>query len=132
MQYRSLNQNAPSVSFKEAVINGLAPDKGLYFPSEIPQLEISFIENLEKFSNEEIAFTVIKPFVNNEIPDLELKEIIKETLCFDFPTVAITHSIIPSNYTTDQRWHLKMWVLVLWLDVWLISTRITPIKKILF
>jgi len=93
MQYRSLNQNAPSVSFKEAVINGLAPDKGLYFPSEIPQLEISFIENLEKFSNEEIAFTVIKPFVNNEIPDLELKEIIKETLCFDFPTVAITHSI---------------------------------------
>jgi threonine synthase len=93
MQYRSLNQNASSVSFKEAVINGLAPDRGLYFPSEIPQLEISFLENLEKFSNEDIAFTVIKPFVNNEIPDLELKEIIKETLCFDFPTVAITHSI---------------------------------------
>jgi len=93
MQYRSLNHNAPSVSFKEAVINGLAPDKGLYFPTEIPQLETGFTENLEKFSNEEIAFTVIKPFINNEIPDFELKQIIQETLCFDFPTVPITNSI---------------------------------------
>ena len=93
MQYRSLNQNAPSVSFKEAVINGLAPDKGLYFPTEIPRLETSFIENLENFSNEEIAFTVIKPFINNEIPDFELKKIIQETLCFDFPTVPITDTI---------------------------------------
>ena len=93
MQYRSLNQNAPSVSFKEAVINGLAPDKGLYFPTEIPRLETSFIENLDNFSNEEIAFTVIKPFINNEIPDFELKKIIQETLCFDFPTVPITDTI---------------------------------------
>ena len=93
MQYRSLNQNAPSISFKEAVINGLAPDKGLYFPTEIPQLETSFIENLEKFSNEEIAFTVIQPFVNNEIPDAALKQIIQETLCFEFPTVPITDKV---------------------------------------
>lgn len=93
MEYRSLNQNASPVSFKEAVINGLAPDKGLYFPTEIPQLDTTFIDNLENFSNEEIAFTVIKPFVNDEIPDDELKQIIKETLCFNFPTVAITDSI---------------------------------------
>lgn len=93
MQYRSLNQNAPSVSFKEAVTNGLAPDKGLYFPTEIPKLDDAFINNLENLSNEEIAFTVIKPFVNNEIPDTELKQIIKETLCFDFPTAAITDRI---------------------------------------
>lgn len=93
MQYRSLNQNAPSVSFKEAVTNGLAPDKGLYFPTEIPKLDNPFINNLENLSNEEIACTVIKPFVNNEIPDSELKQIIKETLCFDFPTVAITDTI---------------------------------------
>lgn len=93
MQYRSLNQNAPSVSFKEAVINGLAPDKGLYFPTKIPRLETSFIENLENFSNEEIAFTVIKPFINNEIPDFELKKIIQETLCFDFPTVPLSDTI---------------------------------------
>ena len=93
MQYRSLNQNAPSVSFKEAVINGLAPDNGLYFPTEIPQLEPTFIENLEDFSNEAISFKVIKPFVNDEIPDIELKKIIHETLCFDFPTIHITNTV---------------------------------------
>ena len=93
MQYRSLNQNAPSVSFQEAVTFGLAPDKGLYFPTEVQQLDTTFISNLESLSNEEIAFTVIKPFINNEIPDDELKQIIKETLCFDFPTIAITENI---------------------------------------
>jgi threonine synthase len=93
MQYRSLNQNAPAVSFQEAVINGLAPDKGLYFPTEIPKLDAAFLNNLENLSNEEIAFTVIQPFVNNEIPDAELQQIVAETLCFDFPTVAITSNI---------------------------------------
>jgi threonine synthase len=93
MQYRSLNQNAPTVSFQEAVINGLAPDKGLYFPTEIPTLDAAFLNNLENLSNEEIAFTVIQPFVNNEIPDAELQQIVAETLCFDFPTVAITSNI---------------------------------------
>lgn len=93
MQYRSLHKNAPSVSFQEAVINGLAPDKGLYFPTEIPKLDTAFINNLENVSNEEIAFTVIKPFINNEIPDAALKQIIAETLCFDFPTVSITATL---------------------------------------
>ena len=36
MKYYSLNKTAPNVSFQEAVIKGLAPDKGLYFPKETP------------------------------------------------------------------------------------------------
>ena len=35
MKYISLNHNSQSVNFKTAVINGLAPDKGLYFPEKI-------------------------------------------------------------------------------------------------
>ncbi len=93
MNYYSLNEKAPNVSFKEAVIRGLAPDKGLYFPESITPLSKDFIENITAYSNEEIAYQVIKQFVGDEIPDKELKKIITETLCFDFPVVAIEEGV---------------------------------------
>ena len=39
MQFYSLNKQSPDVNFKDATINGQAPDKGLYFPHEIPQVK---------------------------------------------------------------------------------------------
>ncbi len=93
MHYYSLNRKAPNVSFKNAVIKGLAPDKGLYFPSKITKLKPSFFENIEDFSNHEIAFKVIKQFVADEIPEKELKNIVQETLNFDFPVVNIEENI---------------------------------------
>ena len=62
MKYYSLNHNAPKVSFEEAVIQGLATDKGLYFPESITPLKANFFENIENLSNEEIAFEAIKQF----------------------------------------------------------------------
>ena len=59
MLYYSLNNNSPKVSFKEATIQGQAPDKGLYFPEYIPSLSKNFIENINSFSKEEIVFEVI-------------------------------------------------------------------------
>src|SRR5436190_17479811 len=61
MKYYSTNKNSDQVSFKEATIRGQAPDKGLYFPETIPQVDKSLIDEMEKLSNEEIAFHVIKP-----------------------------------------------------------------------
>lgn len=93
MKYYSLNNNAPKTSFKDAVIRGLAPDKGLYFPETITPLPKEFIQNIENYSNEEIAFQAIKQFVGDEIPEKELKEIIAETVSFDFPLVDIEDNI---------------------------------------
>ena len=93
MIYYSLNKKAANVSFKDAVIKGLAPDKGLYFPDKITPLVKGFFKNIHYFSNEEIAFEVIKQFVGNEIPETALKEIIKETINFDFPVVNIEENI---------------------------------------
>ena len=93
MEYFSLNYNAKDVSFLEAVRKGLAPDRGLYFPKNIPKLEESFIKNLKKFSNHEIAYEVIKPYVGSDIDNNNLKKIIQETLSFDFPIVKITDKI---------------------------------------
>ena len=67
MQYFSTNDNAPLVSFKQATINGQAPDKGLYFPEAIPLLPESFIKNIDNYSNEAIAYEVIKPYVGGTV-----------------------------------------------------------------
>lgn len=93
MNYFSLNKKAPNTSFEEAVVKGLAPDKGLYFPESITPLSKEFIENIENYSNNEIAFEAIKQFVGDEIPEVELKRIIEETLCFDFPVVPVDENI---------------------------------------
>ena len=96
MKYYSLNdtqENKTFTSFEDAVVKGIAPDRGLYFPNEIKPLDKNFIENIEDFSNEEIAFKVIQQFVGNEIPTAILKDIVKETLCFDFPTVKVEEDI---------------------------------------
>jgi len=93
MQYYSLHKKAPSVSFKDAVIKGLAPDKGLYFPESITRLSNDFINNITEYANQEIGYEVIKQFIGNEIPEDELKKIIAETLTFDFPLIGIENNI---------------------------------------
>ncbi len=93
MQYYSLNNNSPKVSFQDAVIKGLAPDKGLYFPESITPIKKSFIENIESYSNNEIAHELIQQFVGNEIPEKDLKAIIEDVLQFDFPLVPIENDI---------------------------------------
>ena len=93
MKYYSLNHNAPKVSFQEAVIQGLAPDQGLYFPEHLTPISASFFDKIETLSNEEIAFQVIHEFVGDEIPEINLRQIITETLCFDFPLVKVENNI---------------------------------------
>lgn len=93
MKYFSLNHNAPEVSFQEAVVRGLAPDKGLYFPKSINQLPESFFENIETLDNVSIAYEAIQQFVGDEIPQSDLKNILEDVLSFDFPVVELNDSI---------------------------------------
>jgi len=89
MNYYSLNHKSKKTNFRNAVVNGIAPDRGLYFPESFTAISKEFIENIEKYSNQEIAFEVIQQFVGDEIPTNKLKEIIEETVSFKFPLVKI-------------------------------------------
>ena len=89
MEYFSLNNKDHISTFENAVLKGLAPDKGLYFPKDIKRLPASFFEKINSLSKTEIAFEVIKDFIGNEIPEAELKKIIETTLDFDFPLVKL-------------------------------------------
>ncbi|TXE11547.1 threonine synthase [Seonamhaeicola algicola] len=93
MNYYSLNHKAPNTTFENAVVKGLASDKGLYFPESITPLSDDFFKNLDSLSNAEIAFQTIKQFVSPEIPENVLKTIVEETLSFDFPVVKLNDNI---------------------------------------
>src|SRR6476469_7225047 len=93
MHYYSLNRKSPRVTFEEATIKGQAPDKGLYFPEYIPSLPKDLIRNIQSFAKEELALIVMKPFTGESIPETVLKQIVSETINFDFPLVKVTNDI---------------------------------------
>lgn len=93
MQYYSLNQQAPNVSFREATILGQAPDKGLYFPEYIPKADLALIAHIEQYSKEELAFRIMLPYVGDTITEEALYRIVSETVNFDFPLVSVHSSI---------------------------------------
>ena len=93
MKYYSLGKQSPNVDFKTAAITGQAPDKGLYFPTEIPKFTSEQIERFKTLDKASLAFEVMKPYVDGLIDDASLKQICAETINFDFPLVPITETI---------------------------------------
>ena len=93
MKYYSTNNISPKVDFKEATIQGQAPDKGLYFPERIPLFPQEIIDNITDYTNEEIAYQIIKPYVGDTIPEAKLREIVKETISFEIPLIKIKEDI---------------------------------------
>ena len=93
MKYYSTNKQSPVIGFREATIKGQAPDRGLYFPNNIPKLSGDFIKKLPSISKAEIAYEVIRPYIGGEIPDADLFRICEETVAFDFPLREINERI---------------------------------------
>jgi threonine synthase len=93
MQYYSTNHQSSPVDFQHAVLKGLAPDKGLYMPEQIPPLSESFLKNITEYSTEEIAYEVMHPYVKGIIPAPELVRIIMETISFKIPLVKVSRDI---------------------------------------
>jgi threonine synthase len=92
MQYYSLQKQSPNVNFRVAAITGQAPDKGLYFPMEIPKYTAAQIENFKTLDKASLAFEVMRPYVGGTIDDATLKNICTDTISslelFHGPTLA--------------------------------------------
>ena len=93
MKYYSTNHTAPKATLAEAVIHGLAPDRGLYMPERIERLPESFFRNIENLSFREISFEVAKAFFGEDINEEELRDIVYDTLSFDCPVVNVSPGI---------------------------------------
>ncbi len=93
MRYYSTNHKAPEATLEEAVVKGLASDRGLFMPEKIKSLPKAFFDNIDKLSFQEIAFNVAEAFFGEEIPEDDLRRIVSDTLSFDCPVVEVTPTI---------------------------------------
>ena len=93
MKYYSTNKQASDATLEEAVVRGLAGDKGLYMPREIKPLPASFYEEIENMTFQEIAYRVADAFFGEDVPADTLKHIVYDTLSFDVPAVKVKDNI---------------------------------------
>ena len=93
MKYYSTKNKSYKVSFRDAVLKGIAPDGGLFMPDNIPQFEDDFFNNISELSFKEIAFLVAKELFSSDIETVELKKIIDSSITFDAPLVRLLDNI---------------------------------------
>ncbi len=93
MKYYSTNKQASEATLEEAVVKGLASDKGLFMPRTIKSLPKEFYDNIENLSFQEIAYQVADAFFGEDVPAAVLKEIVYDTLSFDAPLVKVNEQI---------------------------------------
>lgn len=115
MQYRSTRGHPKLLSFREAVLQGLAPDGGLYIPTRLPTFSIQEINSWRSLSFSELAFTLYRPFIGvQEINDEELKDLCRKS----FSTFS-HHLVVPTKKLPTLRPDAKnkdfsnLWVLEL-------------------
>ncbi|WP_430972260.1 threonine synthase [Sunxiuqinia rutila] len=100
MNYYSTNKTISGVSLKDAVVKGLADDKGLFMPERIEPFPTSFFETIHHLTFQEISFEVAKKFFGEDIPEADLKALVDDTLNFDCPVVHVN-----DNIYSLELWH---------------------------
>ncbi|MBR0360923.1 MAG: threonine synthase [Paraprevotella sp.] len=93
MKYYSTNGKSDQVTLRDAVVKGLASDKGLFMPEVIKHLPESFFEEIQNLSFQEIAYMVADAFFGEDVPSDTLKQIVCDTLNFDCPVVKVKDNI---------------------------------------
>ena len=93
MKYYSTNHKSDDVTLRDAVVRGLAPDRGLYMPERLNKLDKEFFENIDKMTFQEMSFEVAKAFFAEDIPADDLKRIVYDTLAFETPVVKVEDNI---------------------------------------
>ncbi|CAA0084539.1 Threonine synthase [BD1-7 clade bacterium] len=89
MKYISTRGEAPALNFEEVMLTGLASDGGLYIPETLPHFSKETLESWKSLNYAELAFEIMKPFVDGAIPNDELKAIIDDCYAqFRHPAVA--------------------------------------------
>ena len=98
MHYYSTNLKAEKVSFKQALIKGLAEDKGLYMPEVMPKISLAEIEAMREMTYPQIAFAIASKFLANDLPADALKALIDDAYNYS----------IPLEHVTDRQYVMRL------------------------
>jgi threonine synthase len=103
MRYISTRGRAPALSFEEVVLTGMASDGGLYVPETLPQFSRDELAEMAGLSYAEIAFRVMKPFVNGEIDDATFRSIVTEAYAtFNHDAVVPLKQLDANHFLLEQ------------------------------
>lgn len=89
MNYYSTNGQSPKASLKDAVVRGLAPDRGLYMPERIPTIPSAFFRHIGDMSLQDVAYVAANTLFGDDIESSTLQTIVNDTLNFDIPLVEV-------------------------------------------
>ena len=98
IQFYSTNLNAPPVPFREALLKGIAPDRGLYMPGEIPRLTVEEIAAFSDMTYAEIAFAVCRRFLRHQIDEDALRHLIEDAYNYD----------VPLEHVVDRKYVMRL------------------------
>ncbi len=93
MKYYSTNHKAARATLRDAVVRGLAEDRGLYMPEVIKQLPASFWDEMAEMTFQEVAYRVADAFFGEDVEAEALRKIVYDTLAFDTPVVKVEDNI---------------------------------------
>ncbi len=93
MKYYSTNHTVSEVTLRDAVVKGLAADRGLFMPERIEKLPKEFFDNIDKLSLQDIAVRVADAFFGEDVEPKALEKIVRDTLSFDTPVVEVEKDI---------------------------------------
>lgn len=103
MKYISTRGESPSLNFEDVILTGLAEDGGLYLPEKFPEFSQSEIASWSNLNYQELAYKIIAPFVDGEIPEADLKAIIEKSYS------TFRHDgIAPLVQTGHNEWILEL------------------------
>lgn len=103
MRYISTRGQAPALSFEEVVLTGMASDGGLYVPETLPEFSREELVEMAGLSYAEIAFRVMKPFVNGEIDDATFQSIVTEAYAtFNHDAVVPLKQLDANHFLLEQ------------------------------
>ncbi len=98
IKYFSTNHKAAEVTFGEALLKGLAPDKGLFMPNAIPTFSKDELNALKGKQYYEIAATVFSKFLGDEVPMSDLLAMTKDAYNFD----------VPLEHVADRKYVMRL------------------------
>jgi len=93
MKFYSTKNKLLRVSLKEAVLTGMPPDHGLYMPETVPTLTPEFLKRVPDLPFQELAFELARYFVDGEISDDKLIDLVSDAFPFDAPLVPLSDHI---------------------------------------
>lgn len=103
MKYISTRGDAPALNFEEVLLAGLASDGGLYVPEVLPTFSKDEIASWAGLPYNELAYKIIKPFVDDCVADVDLKQMIDETYA------GFNHSAVaPLKELGTNEWVLEL------------------------